>query len=64
MDKYMVYVKFRRNKRAQGTGIITDDLERAKMQADREKSSWWGQNGVYDWVKVKNKKTGKYVYIA
>lgn len=64
MDKYMVYVKLRRQKRAQRSGCATDDFERAKKQADREKSSWWGQNGVYDWVKVRNIKTGKYVYIA
>ena len=61
---YMVYTKRRVDKRAKGNGFATDNLERAKDIAHRERASWWGQNGVYDWIKVRDMKTGKYIYEA
>lgn len=61
---YMVYKKRRTDKRAKGNGFSTDSLERAKEIANRERSSWWGQHGVYDWIKVRDMKTGKYIYEA
>ena len=61
---YEVYIKRRGQKRGQGNGFQTDNIERAKDIAMRERKSWWGQNGVYDWIKVKDKETGKYVFEA
>ena len=61
---YMVYVRYKGKKRAQENGFSTDNLERAKDIANRERASWWGQNGVFDWIKVKDMKTGKYIYEA
>lgn len=61
---YKVYTKHRTDKRAKSDGFATDNLERAKDIANRERASWWGQNGVYDWIKVKDMETGKYIYEA
>ena len=61
---YKVYVRHRSYKRAYSTGIHTDDLERAKDIANREMKSWWGVNGIFLWAKVKDCKTGKYIYTA
>lgn len=62
--RYAVYTKHRRDKKASSSGFYTDDLERAKANADRAKASWWGVNGIYEWVKVKDTETNKYVYEA
>lgn len=64
MERYTVYIKHRNYKRAHPNGTHTDDLERAKDIAKREKYSWWGVNGIYEWVKVKDTETGKYIYEA
>lgn len=61
---YEVYTKHRSYKRAKACGFRTDDLQRAKEIADRQKNSWWGKNGVYEWVKVRDHGTGKYIYTA
>ena len=61
---YAVYVKWKRDKRAKRNGFLADNIERAKDIANRERNSWWGQNGCYDWIKVKDLETGKYVYMA
>lgn len=61
---YKVYTKRRRDKRAKPNGFATDSLERAKDVAQRERASWWGQNGVYDWIRIKDTETGKYIYEA
>lgn len=61
---YEVYKLQMNYKRAYGCGIHIDDLERAKKMADAAKASWWGQRGIYKWVKVKDHETGKYVYEA
>ena len=58
---YTVYVKHRSYKRAKSIGILTDNYERAVDLAKRQLSSWWGVNGIYEWVKIKNTSTGKYV---
>ena len=60
--RYTVYVKYRGKQRGQGCGFYTDDLERAKKVAHNERNSWWGQNGVLVWIKVKDIETGKYIY--
>lgn len=62
--RYAVYIKHRNYKRAQADGIYTDDLDWAKDVADSNKMSWWGVNGIYEWVKVKDTKTNKYIYEA
>lgn len=62
--RYTVYTKRRGRKRASACGIITDDLDRAKDIARRERASWWGRNGIYEWVKVRDRQTGKYIYEA
>ncbi len=64
LPRYVVYIKHRNCKRAQPNGIYTDDLDWAKESADRNKMSWWGVNGIYEWVKVKDAKTNKYIYEA
>ena len=64
LARYTVYEKHHTKKRAQSNGFYTDDLERAKRIAQNERNSWWGQNGVYDWIKIKDTKTGKYIYEA
>ena len=61
---YAVYTKHRNFKRAFSGGIYTDDLDRAKSIADREAKSWWAVNGIYDWVKVRDVESKKYVYTA
>lgn len=61
---FMVYKKRINEKRAKGDGFSTDDFERAKEIAHRERLSWWGQNGVYQWIKIKDLKTRKYIYEA
>lgn len=61
---YRVYVKHRSYKRAQSIGTLFDNLDSAKKSAQIQKRSWWGQNGIYEWVKVKDAETGKYVYIV
>lgn len=61
---YKVYIRHRSYKRAYPNGFWFDDLETAKNSANREMKSWWGLNGVYLWVKVKDCKTGKYIYTA
>lgn len=62
--RYTVYTKRHNMKRGQGDGFYTDDLERAKKIAHNKRNSWWGQNGVYEWIKVKDTETGKYIYEA
>lgn len=62
MPRYTVYIKYRSKKRGQGCGFYTDDLERAKRVAHNNRNSWHGQNGVYDWIKVKDVQIGKYIY--
>lgn len=62
--RYTVYTKHRSYKRAHGCGTYTDDLEKAKDIAHRMKASWWGINGIYEWVKVKDTQTNKYIYEA
>ena len=64
MERYAVYIKHRSYKRAHSNGTYTDDIDRAKDIAIRAKTSWWGVNGVYEWVKVKDTETGKYVWTA
>ena len=61
---FMVYTKRKNEKRAKGDGFATDNLERAKEIARRKRASWWGQNEVYDWIKVKDMETRKYIYEA
>ena len=61
---YAVYRKYRTEKKAKRDGLLTDDLERAKDIAHREKASWGGQNGVYEWIRVRDLETRKYVYEA
>ena len=61
---YAVYTKHRSYKRASSVGIHTDDLNKAIDIANRKKNSWWGVNGIYEWVKVKDTNTNKYVYEA
>ncbi|GEM_PF-4595650 len=62
--KYTIYYKHRSMKRATNDGFYTDSLERAKEVARREKASWWGQHGVYEWIRVKDVETGKYIWEA
>lgn len=62
MPRYTVYIKYHSKKRGQGCGFYTDDLERAKRVAHNNRNSWHGQNGVYDWIKVKDVQIGKYIY--
>lgn len=62
--RYTVYTKHRSHKKASGSGHYTDDLEKAKAIADRAKASWWGVNGIYEWVRVKDTETNKYIYEA
>lgn len=62
LPRYTVYTKRHNMKRGQGDGFYTDDLERAKRIAHKKRESWWGQNGIYDWIKVKDSQTGKYIY--
>lgn len=62
--RYEVYKKHRSSKRGIGCGFLTDDLGRAKQAADNAAKSWWGQNGVYTWIKVKDHTKNKYVYTA
>lgn len=64
MSRYAVYTKHRRYKRATRGGFYTDDFERAKDTADRAMQSWWGKAGVYEWAKVKDMESGKFVYTA
>ena len=61
---YKVYKKWKRDKRAKSVGFATDSLDRAKEVADRATKSWWGMAGCFDWVKVKDTETGKYIYTA
>ena len=62
--RYTVYTKLKRRKLATPCGILTDELDRAKDIAHRKRASWWGQNGVYEWIKVRDRQTGKYIYEA
>lgn len=61
---YTVYTKHRSYKRATRDGISTDDLERAKAIADRQAKNWWTEHGVYDWIKVRDDTTKRYIYTA
>lgn len=62
--RYAIYTKHRSYKRASSVGFYTDSLERAKGIADRQMLTWWGRNGIYEWVRVKDTETGKYIYEA
>ena len=62
LARYTVYTRWKRNKRAKGCGFYTDDFSRAIDIAKREVESRWAP--FYSWVKVKDTRTGKYVYDA
>lgn len=61
---YSVYTKHKRYKKAFPDGFHTDSLENAKKAADRQAKSWWAENGIYDWIKVRDDVTKKYIYTA
>lgn len=62
LARYTVYTRRKRDKRAKGCGFYTDDFSRAIDIAKRAAESQWAP--FYSWVKVKDTRTGKYVYTA
>ena len=60
---FEIYEKHRSYKRARRTGFVTDDYNRLINAVEKTMTTWWWKNGVYEWIKIKNKETGKYVKI-
>jgi hypothetical protein len=58
---FEIYVKHRNYKRAYGQGFITDNYNRLINAVEKTMNTWWWKNGIYEWIKIKDKETGKYV---
>ena len=62
VPRYSVYCKHKNYKRGACTGFYTDDFIRALKVVDNMRKSWHGQNGIYNWIKIKDTSVNKYIY--
>jgi len=59
--RYTIYSKHKSFKRARFVGVSTNDFEEAKSMVDHLKEARYASL-IYDWFKVKDTVTNKYVY--
>ena len=59
-SRYTIYAKHKNYKSGRFVGVSTDDLERAKEIVDCMKKAKYAN--IYDWFRVKDTVTNKYVY--
>lgn len=59
--RYAIYSKHKSFKRARFVGVSTEDFEEAKNIVEHQRTSQCAKL-CYDWFKVKNIITNKYIY--